>query len=390
MTAGNPAPRNAALGIAADPSRGTPPGGGQDPVPPPIRQLPPPDPGRQRTSIAGELRKLFGNKTKDKPRDELWFPHLLIRAAPGDTGSRPLWEPNPCWLSPDLHLLPETGPVDLSQAVLSPTVGQTYRLAVHVWNLGRFPATGVAVRAWRTDPGFFDGADPRMPAPQLISGSFTSLGDRDSGKAHDLIVMPRPWLVENLGFGQAHQCLFATVESFSDPWNGRLASNTDRHVAQRNLTLMHPEEDLTQVIRHVIRWVRSGEDVSVLVGSVRPAALVGAAARGVASGHIPRFGAGPHVWGRPVPIGTIRPSTTGWTGLFTGSGGRRISVTADFSGVRIVEPGHLGVRFSTSLGGNDLRSLLDLSDPPFAFHLATSTGYAIVIAPLNLRSNNAP
>jgi hypothetical protein len=275
-----------------DPQRGQPPDGA-DPIVPDAPELPTLDPNWQPADIVKKLTQRYGGQLSERPRDRLWFPHLLIRGAPGDTGQRPLWEPTPCWASPDIHLLPEGVAFDLTQTVHSPRVGQRYTVAVHIWNLGRFPAHGVTVRAWWVEPGFFAGTpDPRYQ-PHYIGGTFTELGDRDSGRAHRIVPIPQPWLVQDQADG--HECLFAVVDAFADPWGGALTANSDRHVAQRNLTLIRGQQDTASILDRLGDKVDVGEQLVLHLGTVAPASLRGAVERGMASLDDTLVGRGPVV-----------------------------------------------------------------------------------------------
>jgi hypothetical protein len=293
-----------------DPGRGQPPSGGADPVVPDAPELPDLDPNWQPTDIVKKLTQRYGGQLRERPRDRLWFPHLLIRGASGDTGQRPLWEPIPCWASPDIHLLPEGTDIDLTQTVQSPRVGERYTVGVHVWNLGRFPAHGVTVRAWWVEPGWFDGTpDPRYQ-PHYIGGTFTELGDRDSGDGHKIVPIPQPWLVEDQADG--HECLFAVVDAFADPWSGALASNGDRHVAQRNLTLIRGQQDTASILDRLDSKVDVGEQLVLHLGAVTAASLRGAVERGMARFDDTSVGRGPVVLQALRRHSTLIRAENGW------------------------------------------------------------------------------
>lgn len=272
-------------------SRGGPPPGFTDPEPLPPRGLPDLDPSWRPSDVGTKIMQQFGHEIRERP-DKLWFPHLIVRAGPGDTGARPLWPPTPCWVSPDILLFEEADGVDLSRAVIQPRVGQRYIVAVHVWNLGRFPAFSVLVRAWWVLPGFSPTAtDPRY-RPQFIGATMVDLGDRDSGRAHQIIPLPTPWLVQDDGGG--HQCLFACAESFADPrGNDLFDANNDRHVAQRNLSLIRGDDEAAPLIDQLGTMLLDGEPLVLAVGDMRTPSLRGAVERGVATSSDVRTGTGP-------------------------------------------------------------------------------------------------
>lgn len=198
-------------------------------------------PGWQPSGVGDDARGLIGEIGRERrPRREDVYPYLLIRAfSPGDRGARPTWPPVPCWESPDIALIDATwtGPFDPGRLVVSPTAGRRYRVFVRIWNLGLFPAVGVHVRAWFVNPGFF-GGNPGNPAyqPQLIGGAMVNLEDRTRPGAMAVVELDRTWDIPADLTG--HECLMASVSCPLDPWGGALDANHDRHVGQRNLTIL--------------------------------------------------------------------------------------------------------------------------------------------------------
>jgi hypothetical protein len=200
--------------------------------------------------------------------------------------------------------------MDLAQSIQQPRAGETYTVVVHVWNLGRFPAWGVAVRAWWVEPGFFSGTpDPRYTA-HYIGGAFTELGDRDQGRAHRLVPLPQPWTV--VANQEGHECLLAVAEAFADPWSGVFAANADRHVAQRNLTLVMRQNDTASIMNQLDKAIGVGELVTLHSGDVETADLRGAVARGLAGSTDPRRGFGPLRFGHLRRIARLRRTAEGW------------------------------------------------------------------------------
>ena len=277
----------------------------------------PPD-GWQPRGVDERLQRTYAGLLKERGKDHSPFPHLVVRAHPDDRGARPVWPPVPCWLSPDIHLFPSSvvplgGAVDLSRSVLTPTVGEEYTVGVHVWNLGRFPAYGVMVRAWWVEPGFFSGTpDPRY-TPHFIGGAFTDLGDRDSGRAHRIVLLDQTWRVRDTGM--LHQCLFAVAESAPDPWTTVFDANADRHIAQRNLTLLGPADDAKALFAMLHERLDPGAELRISLGAVRVGRLDGAVAAGMASKERPdgeRAGlGGPPVFGRSKAVASVSVTRDG-------------------------------------------------------------------------------
>ncbi|MBK8470603.1 MAG: hypothetical protein IPL45_12745 [Actinomycetales bacterium] len=219
--------------------RGERPPGAFGDTPPPGGDL---DPGwrpsdRVRAAAEGLIKEIG---REHRPRREDVLPYLMIRAfSPGDRGARPTWPHRPCWESPDILLIDAayTGPFSPARLVANPTSGRSYRVFVRVWNLGLLPAVGVHVRAWFVNAGFF-GGDPSNPAyqPQLIGGAMVQLEDRTRPGAVALVELDRAWDIPPTLTG--HECLMATASCPADQWSGTLDSNHDRHVGQRNLTIL--------------------------------------------------------------------------------------------------------------------------------------------------------
>lgn len=216
----------------------------------------PPGEGKEPTFHSDKERRDQISKTleatirerKPKRQDSFW-PYLLIRAFLGDHGVRqpPL---GVFWESPDILIVP--GIVDTIEGntpTLNPKPGVDHTVFVRVWNLGRFPAIGVKLRVYWANPSFSFN-DPNSPElPHYIGGTYLNLGDRYQPNSHQLFKIPAPWrpVVEN----QGHECMLAKVDAFSDRAADGFNANVDRHVAQRNLILAPPGEDLTPLLNRL-------------------------------------------------------------------------------------------------------------------------------------------
>jgi hypothetical protein len=226
------------------------------------------DPNWQPDPHAADAWKGFIREygREHRPNREDVLPYLLIRAfTPGDRAVRPIWPPRPSWLSPDIHLIDDswTGPFQADQVVWSPTAGRSYRMFVHIWNLGLLPAAGVHVRAWHVAPGFFSGQPGYTP--QLIGGAFLDLAPRTAPGAHGLAEVIPAWRIPTSLTG--HECLLASVECPADRWNGVLDANADRHVGQRNLTILKPATSAAPLLRQLGEALGPGEFLEVTVAS---------------------------------------------------------------------------------------------------------------------------
>jgi hypothetical protein len=239
-------------------------------------------PGWQPSDLGGDAEgiiKRIGRGRERPHRREDVYPYLLIRAySPGDRGVRPTWPPVPCWESPDLSLIDAawTGPFDPSRLVVNPTAGRRYRVFVRIWNLGLLPAVGVHVRAWYVNPGFF-GGDPNNPAyqPQLIGGAMVSLEDRTRPGATAVVELDHTWDIPTTLTG--HECLLASISCPLDPWGGSLDSNHDRHIGQRNLTILAGAQDAKELLLTLGGMVAKGGTLQLVHGGAAVVPLLRAA-----------------------------------------------------------------------------------------------------------------
>ena len=270
-----------------DPQRGDDPpntvGGRPDPDPGPD-----PDPAWQPPPGRVETwRAVFNRLTvRHRPRREVVLPYLLVRSlTPGDRGQRALWPPTPCWESPDISLIDAgwNGPFDATRLVASPTAGRSYRVFVHVWNLGLVPAVGVHVRAWWVQPGFFGQPTAGQPGyqPTLIGGTMIDLSHRRSPDCHQVVELDQPWSIPADATG--HECLIASASCPADPWLQGWAPNNDRHIAQRNLTIRAGTQDVLPLLGRLVGVLPPDGAIHITHGAEAAGPLLQA----VAGGRVP-------------------------------------------------------------------------------------------------------
>lgn len=195
--------------------------------------------GRGVPGIAG------GNDRKHPPIK----PFLLVRSVTGDNGTRPLAGGTVFWESPDIWTAvgdPATTPeIPPTHGGVLPA-GKPNTVYAHVWNLGRAPLTGVVVSFYWFNPSLaIDGAHAN-----LIGQTRIDLGPRNSPLCHKLVKCPKAWVpvMENGG----HECLVVKVWGFGDaappnqwhPWE-------DRHVAQRNVSVVQTLDDMQKIISRI-------------------------------------------------------------------------------------------------------------------------------------------
>ncbi|MFL6083834.1 MAG: hypothetical protein ACJ74F_11635 [Mycobacterium sp.] len=267
----------------ADQTRGTNQDGEPDTRTTPGRTgLPPRNPRFRPSDTGAKATRILG-KLAPKSRIDTFFPYLILRTTQGDTGARPLSSATPAWESCDVHLMPQGGaPFDFAKTVLKPVPGQTYRVFVHAWNLGKFAAYGARVRAWSVELGFFPGVASSRYQPRYIGGAYFELGDRDSGDAHRLVEVSPGWTVSQTAGG--HETLVAAVEAATDPWDGVMQSSTHRHVAQRSLALASAGDDIWSLVSLLGSKMTSADQTMIIGhGGVSRASLAGAQSRGLSS-----------------------------------------------------------------------------------------------------------
>lgn len=185
------------------------------------------------------LRAFLRERERPSRQDELW-PYLLVRAFAGDTGRRspPLgW----FWESPDVIVVP--GVVDTLEGntpTLTPRAGEEHTVFVRTWNLGRLPAPATKVLAWWANPAFAF----TPGAVQFIGGWSVDLEDQYHFPGCRAVVrIPAPWVPD--GDAGGHQCLLAKVDGFGDRAPAGWQPATQRHVGQRNLTVLRGDADLS-------------------------------------------------------------------------------------------------------------------------------------------------
>jgi len=147
---------------------------------------------------------------------------LLIRAAAGDVGARPLPGGAVFYESPDVW-------VESSLGINQPVPGEPNQVFARVTNLGWQYATGVHVRFWWANPSL---------AITETTAHAIGFGHANIPSGWSVVVAcPTPWIpVEENG---GHECLFAEayIPAF-DPVTAPMDPVDDRHVGQKNEQLV--------------------------------------------------------------------------------------------------------------------------------------------------------
>jgi hypothetical protein len=135
---------------------------------------------------------------------------------------------NPWWLSPDIWVVPGTDP---GGAPGQPTASQEAHLWARVRNNGDQGTGNIRVRFYAANPAVgFD-----RSTATLVGTAFVTLA---AGQVQD-VLCPTPWFPAYVNNG--HGCVLAEAfHTVLDPLPGSQAFDVpnDRHVAQRNLTIL--------------------------------------------------------------------------------------------------------------------------------------------------------
>ena len=163
-----------------------------------------------------------GKRHDEHDRKPRYKVELLVRTFFGDTGVRPTTDPSLVfWESPDIWIEGPSG--DPDQA----TPGVTNTVNVHVWNTGLADCWAAHVDLYWCDPSV--GVTPALAQP--IGSTVIPL----MGGEHKIV--PFPWIPTLANGG--HECLVAQVyDPVSDPLISPFAPTLDRHVCQRNISVV--------------------------------------------------------------------------------------------------------------------------------------------------------
>lgn len=135
---------------------------------------------------------------------------------------------NPWYLSPNVWTVPGSDPVGPPGM---PVAGQPCYLWAHVQNTGTDPVSGATARFYWANPALgFD-----RTTANLVGSAFVTLGP---GASADVLCLT-PWVPVYVN--QGHECILAEASHATlDPLPAAPAFNvpTDRHVAQRNLSVL--------------------------------------------------------------------------------------------------------------------------------------------------------
>lgn len=237
-----------------------------------------------------EARAFFSRLREANPKkegsDSAFKPFVMIRTHAGDRGIR-LGPNDTFWESPDIWTAegaPDATPDIPPNIGGRVTAGIPNTVYAHVWNLGRAPVAGAIVEWYWFNPSLgINGADAN-----LIGKTRVDLSPRGFPGCHRLVKCPVAWVpvMENKG----HECIVARVSAFGDPLNSEDSwdPKADRHVAQRNMTLLNSTSDLTQLMTSfertrpnfsLVKLFQVGEEAAHPVALVAPQLRLDAAVK---------------------------------------------------------------------------------------------------------------
>jgi len=166
---------------------------------------------------------------------------------------------DPWWLSTDVWAVPGSDPLGSEG---TPVAGDTCYLWARVTNNGTGPVSSASVRFYWADPSVgFD-----RDTANLVGTSYVSL---DAGETSDVLCLT-PWVPTFVNDG--HECILAEAfHSSYDPLPSTPAFNvsTDRHVAQRNLSVIEAPSGFFSMMFLVVNRQRKERQFTLRVTRVR-------------------------------------------------------------------------------------------------------------------------
>jgi len=229
-------------------------------------------------------------------RADRFYPFLLVRAVVGDHGDRALSVP--FWESPDIWTAagdPAATPSIPANPGGTVAAGQPNTVYAHVWNLGYAPIAGVRVEFYWFDPSLAIDATHA----HLIGVTRVDLGPRTSAGCHRLVKCPQAWVPVFANGG--HECLVVRVSSVGDTPTDPWAPWADRHVAQRNVTVVQSSQGLGGVLASLNTSRPPATRVEVRLAGSDAATAVTL----LAPGHTLDLGAGARTLARLLPNGDL-------------------------------------------------------------------------------------
>jgi len=201
----------------------------------------------------GQIGQVLRNGPSFGPRKDEYLPYLLIRAASGDRGGRPL--NGVFWESPDIFILPnqdaDTAPLKPAAFGVVAQANVPNTVYAHIWNFGKAPAYRVRVEFYWFNPSLgISRADANLIGAAWIDlgNRFTlypnwvevdeSYGQWVTQGCHAVVRCPVSWIpvYENNG----HECLvvrvFEPIMDSLDP--NQFSAAADRHVGQHNVAVV--------------------------------------------------------------------------------------------------------------------------------------------------------
>lgn len=175
---------------------------------------------------------------------------LFIRTNPADDGSVPLPSGLAFWTSPDISIVKPGGAVGGEAVPLQPN-----KVRVTVFNGGGIPAVDAYVDAFVADPSTV--ITPTTAKP--IGGDYVTIQGYSSS------VLDLPWTPDAQDAG--HRCIIARVSLIAPPDTytnpGVFDVVGDRHVAQRNISVLSVPAGGTMTFRFLMRPLTGERQVPV-------------------------------------------------------------------------------------------------------------------------------
>ncbi len=182
---------------------------------------------------------------------------LYIRTNPADSATAPRTAGLQWWLSPDITIIRPGGARGSEGAV-----GENDQVEVVVNNAGGIDAVDAYVDAYLADP-----STAFTPATaQFVGGDYLTIPN------HSLAAKAFPWTPTASDAG--HRCMLARV-TLAVPFDGYLNpaifdAPGDRHVAQRNLSVLSLDGDSLSFGFHIVNPIGKKSEFLLRVAEVRP------------------------------------------------------------------------------------------------------------------------
>lgn len=184
---------------------------------------------KQRERYRKKAEEAIRRQWRDKENRFNHTPWLVIRYAAGDFGLRPIPGGLPHWVSPDIR-------VQSSDPTGKAVAGEENFVYVRIFNIGMARAAPVKIDFYWANPALGLGAANM----NLIGSEWVEIRSQFSKE----VKCNTPWVPIFVNNG--HECLMVNCsDPILDPISSPFLPRLDRHVGQRNVTVLQAEAGAT-------------------------------------------------------------------------------------------------------------------------------------------------